>query len=145
MAFTVCELIWLQNLLRELKVERKKPVQFYCDSKAALQIAANPIFHERMKHIDIDCHNVKEKTQDGTICTNHIWSSEQPVDLLTKVLRVQQHKHLMGKLNIKDIFSGVNLRGVWKIKLKPDFVLDSYVRYFYMFFSLFVLAAQMYI
>ena len=67
MATTVAEIIWLKGLFTELGVEVKQPVQLFCDSEATIQIAAHPIFHERTKHFDIDCHFVREKIMDGLI------------------------------------------------------------------------------
>ncbi|XP_031264675.1 uncharacterized protein LOC116123021 [Pistacia vera] len=52
MAGTVAELIWLIGLLKELDVEAKISALLYCNNKAALQIAANLMFHERTKHIE---------------------------------------------------------------------------------------------
>ncbi|XP_019251242.1 PREDICTED: uncharacterized protein LOC109230174 [Nicotiana attenuata] len=61
MATTVAEVTWLTGLFRELNIEVEVPIHLFCDSKAAIQIAVHPIFHERTKHIDIDCHFVREK------------------------------------------------------------------------------------
>lgn len=60
-AVAVGEIIWLNGLFKELGIKIKQPVNLYCDSKAAIQIASNPIFHKRTKHFDINCHFVREK------------------------------------------------------------------------------------
>ncbi|KAM3232003.1 hypothetical protein P3L10_017362 [Capsicum annuum] len=76
MATTVAEIIWLTGLFKELRAGIEKPVTPFCDSKAAIQIVAHPIFHERTKHFDIDCHFVREKIQDKLITTQHIGTRE---------------------------------------------------------------------
>ncbi|KAI5342445.1 hypothetical protein L3X38_010320 [Prunus dulcis] len=53
---TTCELTWLRYLLQDLQVEHCQPATLLCDNKAALYIAANPVYHERTKHIKLDCH-----------------------------------------------------------------------------------------
>lgn len=60
LATASCELQWLSFLLRDLHVECSKPSVLYCDIKSALYIAANQVFHERTKHLYIDCHVVRE-------------------------------------------------------------------------------------
>lgn len=69
MAQTVAKLTWLRGLLQELHIKVQLPMELYCDNKAAQQITANPMFHERTKHIEIDCHFIREKLQDGLIKT----------------------------------------------------------------------------
>ncbi|XP_070026366.1 uncharacterized mitochondrial protein AtMg00810-like [Nicotiana sylvestris] len=58
MASTVAEVSWLVGLFKELGIQIQLPIPLHCDSKTAIQIVANLIFHERTKHIDIDCHFV---------------------------------------------------------------------------------------
>ncbi|WMV28413.1 hypothetical protein MTR67_021798 [Solanum verrucosum] len=71
LASTVAEVVWLVGLFKELGVQVRLPVHIHSDSKSAIQIAANPVFHERTKHIDIDCHFIREKVQMGIVqqCT----------------------------------------------------------------------------
>ena len=52
------EIQWLNYLLQDLHVPFVSPSLVYCNNQAALHIAANPIFHERMKHIELDYHVV---------------------------------------------------------------------------------------
>lgn len=56
------------------------------DSKSAIQIAANPVFHGGTKHIRIDCHFIREKVQLGMIQHKYLKTTEQPTDFLTKGL-----------------------------------------------------------
>ncbi|XP_015168338.1 uncharacterized mitochondrial protein AtMg00810-like [Solanum tuberosum] len=72
LASTVAELVWLRGLLSELGVGLNGPITVFCDSKSAIQIATNPVFHERTKHIDIDCHFIREKVQMGLVKLLHI-------------------------------------------------------------------------
>lgn len=104
MACTVAKLVWIAGLLKELNVETQLPMELYCDNKAALQIAANPMYHERIKHIEIDCHFIRDKLQEGLIKTTYVSSREQLTDILTKALGHQQHHFLLNKLGMKNIF-----------------------------------------
>jgi hypothetical protein len=65
LAAATCELQWILYLLRDLHVPCAKTLVLYCDNLSAIHIAANPVFHERTKHLEIDCHLVREKLQAG--------------------------------------------------------------------------------
>ncbi|GJU69084.1 RNA-directed DNA polymerase, eukaryota [Tanacetum coccineum] len=75
MEATTCELLWLSYLLKDLGINVQFPVTLFCDNKSAQMLAANPCFHDRSKHVDIDCHFIREKIQDGFLQTAHIPSS----------------------------------------------------------------------
>ena len=53
------ELSWLTRLLHELTITSVTPIPVKCDNMAAIYIARNPVFHERTKHIEIECHFVR--------------------------------------------------------------------------------------
>ncbi|XP_015168013.1 uncharacterized mitochondrial protein AtMg00810-like [Solanum tuberosum] len=97
LASTVAEVVWLVGLFKELGVQVRLPVHIHSDSKSAIQIAANPVFHERTKHIDIDCHFIREKVQMGIVQPVYLNTTEQPADLLTKGLTCLQHSYLLTK------------------------------------------------
>jgi hypothetical protein len=60
-ANVTAELMWVQSLLRELKVPHPPTAKIWCDNIGATYSAANPMFHGRMKHVEIDFHFVREK------------------------------------------------------------------------------------
>lgn len=103
MATTCCELKWLKAVLRFLGVSHDRQMKLYCDSQAALHIAANPVFHERTKHIEIDCHFVRDEVTQGTIVMVHVGTREQLADILTKALGRPQFTYLLRKSGIHDL------------------------------------------
>jgi hypothetical protein len=105
MASTGCELLWLFNLLHDFQIVHPHPATLFCDSQAALHIAANPVFHERTKHIDIDCHFIREKIQLGLIKTLHVSSQNQLADIFTKALGNSLFHKLLSKMSVHDIHS----------------------------------------
>ena len=85
-ASIVSELIWLLGLLKEVEVVVHLHVKVYSGSKASIQISANLVYHERTKHILIDCHFIRKILQQGLSKVNYHPTEDQPPDVLTKVL-----------------------------------------------------------
>jgi hypothetical protein len=104
MAAVSCELTWLFSPLDDLQVSYQKPALLFCDSKAALHIPANPVFHERTKHIGIDCHLVREKNQLGLLKTLHVPSHHQLTDIFTKPLVLALFHDLLSKMSVIDLY-----------------------------------------
>lgn len=61
MTITVCELKWLKGLSASLGVNHSDPTRLHYDSQSALHIAANHVYHERMNHIEVDCHFIRDE------------------------------------------------------------------------------------
>ena len=61
MATTGCELQSCASLLRDFSVSVHLLVPLWCNNQAALHITHNPVFHERTKHLEIDCHMYKSR------------------------------------------------------------------------------------
>ena len=103
MANTCLELTWLRYILQDLKVPLSEPALLYCDNQAALHIAANPVFYERTKHIEIDYHIVREKLQVGIIKPCYVSTKMQFVGIFTKALGRHQFDFLKDKWSVIDI------------------------------------------
>ena len=86
MTHTSCELMWMRHLLEELCFEVKLLMSMYCDNQAAIYIASNPVFHERTKHIEVDCHLIRERVEKGIIAAPLVFTGAQLAHMFTKSL-----------------------------------------------------------
>lgn len=105
LADTACDLSWFHLLLSELQIPQPRPTTIYCDNQAALDIAADPVFHPKTKHFAMDCHYVREQVLSGLIRPVYIPSNLQLADVLTKGLPRQSHWHILSNLNVKQAHS----------------------------------------
>ncbi|GKB54936.1 hypothetical protein Tco_0905689, partial [Tanacetum coccineum] len=113
MAITCYEITWLLSLLKDLGLKDMHPVTLHCDNQASIHIAANLVFHARTKHIEVDCHFVREKVQDGSVKPTYLHTSKQLADVFTKVLTTEQHHNLINKLVVSTLDT-TQLKGEYK-------------------------------
>lgn len=100
-----CVLAWLRYLLKDLKLPHYEPALLYCDSKVALHIAANQVFDERTRHIEMDCHYIRDKIQDGSMATTYVTLAHLLADIFTKLLDKEIFILMVCKLGAQDIHS----------------------------------------
>lgn len=96
----VAELTWLVRLFADLSVPISLPAHLHSDSQAAIHIAKNPVFHERTKHVHLDCHFVRQQFLAGLISLSFVRSFSQIKDLFIKSLSGRVYHSLLGKLGV---------------------------------------------
>ena len=121
-------MIWIKSLLLELDfpIDTLKPMHY--DNQTAIFIVNNPIFHECMRHIKIDCHYIRNMVMSDVISIPQTQSSEQLADSFTKDLSVEvfgtpctKLKHKLGMLEkecqsyiMYQNFNLISQTGYWK-------------------------------
>ena len=99
------QMVWLKKLLIELGFRQYGPMPMHCVNKSAIYIAHNPVFHERTKHIEFDCHFVRDVWTKKMIMFQFTPSSKQLTDLVTKAVSPQVYSNLRNKLGILDVYA----------------------------------------
>ena len=105
MALATCELIWLQQLLTDLKIKVHHTAKLFCDNKSTIHIATNPVFHERTKHIEIDCHTTRDQVKKGFIKLIHVISADNHADIFTKPLHPSPFHHILSRMSVSSLFT----------------------------------------
>ena len=96
------KLLWLRWFLKDLGVFTYSATPLYYDNQSAIHIAHNDVFHERTKHIKIDCHFIRYHLVHGAFKLISISSKDQLIDIFTK-------SHPKGRLhNLVDNFKLVS-------------------------------------
>ncbi|XP_071685423.1 uncharacterized protein [Lolium perenne] len=94
------ELIWVEALLKELGIKLRQRPCLWCDNLGATYLSANPVFHARTKHIEIDFHFVRERVANKMLDVRFISSKDQLADGFTKALPVKLLDAFRTNLNL---------------------------------------------
>ncbi len=104
-----CEVAWLRKLLGDLGLHVDRQVVIYCDNFSSIQLAKNPVFHARMKHIEVHYHFIREKVLAGEIDLTYVNTEDQVDEIFTKVLGVEKHHRFHSMLGVMEL--ELSLRG----------------------------------
>jgi histone deacetylase 1/2 len=102
-ANATAKVIWLQSLLAELGVRLTQVPCLWCDNLGATYLSANPVFHARAKHIEIDFHFVRERVMKKQLQIRFIPSRDQVADGFTKQLPYQAFENFKHNLNLSKL------------------------------------------
>jgi hypothetical protein len=100
MANAVAEVAWLQSMLKELGVKEDNKPCLWCDNLGAMYLSANLVFHGRVKHVEIDCHFVREMVASKQLEIRTIASKDQIAGGFTKTLSTQLMQNFQNNLNL---------------------------------------------
>ena len=100
LANATAEMMWVQKLLSELKIDHPRAARLWCDNLGAKYLSANPVFHARTKHIEIDFHFVREQVAQKLLDIRFINSGDQLADGFTKAIPAAKLRQFRVNLNI---------------------------------------------
>src|SRR5690606_23353089 len=97
------ELVWIKGILMHLEIEQSTPMTMHCDNQAESHIASNSVFHERTKHIEVDCHKVRQMIVLGVILPCYTRSEDQLSDVFTTAARLKTMESILSRLRLIDL------------------------------------------
>ena len=84
-----CEAIWLKRLLKDLQVEVSDSTTIYYNNLSSIQLAKNPLFHARTKHIEVHYHFVRERILSGEVELQYVPTDRQNTDIFIEPLGLE--------------------------------------------------------
>ena len=99
------ELLWLMSLLSAVGYHSETEMNLYCDNRTAIQIAHNPVQHDRTKHVEINRHFIKKKLEAKIVKLSFVKSENQLTYVLIKAVSSRVLHESLSKLDIDDIYA----------------------------------------
>jgi hypothetical protein len=100
LADATSKLLWLHWLLPDMGAPQTTSTPIHCDNRSAIHIAHNDVFHERTKHIEIDCHFIHHHLQQSALHLLSVSSEDQLADVFTKSHPPGHLRDLVSKLKM---------------------------------------------
>ncbi|XP_073353683.1 uncharacterized protein [Aegilops tauschii subsp. strangulata] len=101
LANATAEVMWIQTLLYELGIKTPQAARLWCDNIGATYLSANPVFHARTKHIEVDFHFVRERVARKLLDIKFIPTGDQLADGFTKPLTTRRLNEFKYNLNLE--------------------------------------------
>ena len=95
--------IWLRKILEDIGESQMEATPLMCDNKSAIDMAKNPVYHSRTKHIAIKHHFIRDAIEDEEIEIQYLKTEDQVADIFTKALprnKFQYFRELLGVQNM---------------------------------------------
>ena len=101
LGITCQEGVWLKQLCQEIFMMFDKSILIFSDNTGAVALSENPVFHRRLKHIDIRWHFIRDLIRSGSICSLHIPGVQNGTDFLTKAVNQYEHERCLKLLGME--------------------------------------------
>lgn len=92
--------MWLKRLIQEISFPHDDHMHMICDNQIAIYIVSTPVFHKRAKHIEVDCHVVRETIKAKWISIPLIRSSDQLTYIFIKIVSSKVFGHICNKMEM---------------------------------------------
>ncbi|CAJ2633216.1 unnamed protein product [Trifolium pratense] len=99
-SYAACQALWIESVLKELKVDVERPIKLQIDNKSAINLAKNPVLHGRSKHIETRFHFLREQVNQGSLEVIHCATGSQIADAMTKSLKTDRFLSLRSSLGV---------------------------------------------
>ena len=109
LASTATELSWFHTLSKKLRVFLHHIPVIWCDNVSTIALSANPVFHSRTKHLEVDYHFTHEKVLRKQLQIGFVSSQDNFANIFTKPLPVPLFQFHRAKLLVDS--SPISLRG----------------------------------
>ena len=105
MTHTASEFTWLQHFLQEIGFSTHTLLPLFCDMMLQYILLPNPIFHERIKHIEVNCHFIHDKILSGDMAIPYVKSRDKLADMFTKSLYRTRIEFIHSKMGLYNTFA----------------------------------------
>jgi hypothetical protein len=103
LANTTAAIIWIQTLLKELQVTSPPHTKVWVDNMGVKYLAFNPIFHDKMKHVEVDYHFVRKRVAKRLLEVDYVTTGDQTADGFTKGLTMRKLENFKYNLNMRGV------------------------------------------
>ena len=97
------EAVWMRRLLADIGFEQRGPSTIFEDNKGAIELAKNPKFHNRTKHIDVSFHFIREQVNLKAISVKYCPTQDMLAEIMNKGLPKIAFQKFRDNLGVKEI------------------------------------------
>ena len=97
------EVVWLRKILFDLFDLHMDATCIHCDNQSCMKLSENLVFHDKLKHIEIKYHYIRDMVQREAVKLQYVATEDQIVDVLTKPLARVKFEYFREKLGVLEI------------------------------------------